>query len=133
MSLIFYDICRGINIGLRMGIHAKINVVCAFNVQHKISLNESNVGNGDFVLFRYASFAMFKLHEFSKHVMKNEDLMLTPRSNCSRWRKKTVHVVFYVFVQKPTCRKGAGKAGGVTPPPLSYFPAEPWIFQLKTT
>jgi hypothetical protein len=42
--------------------HAKINVVCAFNVQHMIILNESNIGNEVFVLFRYASFAMFKLH-----------------------------------------------------------------------
>jgi hypothetical protein len=59
--------------------HAKINVVCAFNVQHKIILIESNIGNGGFVLFRSASFAMFKLYYmFSKHVMKNEDLMLTP-------------------------------------------------------
>jgi hypothetical protein len=66
--------------------------------------------------------------------MKNEDLMLTP---CTKQlfevEEKNVYVVFYVFVQKPSCRKGAGKAGGVTPPPPSYFPAEPWIFQLKTT
>jgi hypothetical protein len=41
--------------------HAKINVVCVFNVQHMIILNESNIGNEVFVLFRYASFAMFKL------------------------------------------------------------------------
>jgi hypothetical protein len=61
MSLIFNDISRGMNIGLRVRMHAKINVVFAFNVQHKIILNESNIGNEE----------MFKLHEFSKHVMKN--------------------------------------------------------------
>jgi hypothetical protein len=64
MSLILYDISRGMNIGLRMRMHAtcKINFVCVFNVQHKIILNGSNIGNEVFVLFRYASFAMFKLH-----------------------------------------------------------------------
>ncbi len=56
----------------------------------------------------------------------------TPWSKYPRWRK-TVHVVFK-YLSRSLLSKLVG-AGGVVPPLLTppYFPAEQWIFHLKTT